>query len=175
MAAFYLQCVPMIWQEAELKREHHFLFSGSWLYGGASLAQWHLFVLLFWWLLPLCHFMMISKIPGWLGFPIWAHCALRAIHLFHVASVAQHVEGNFPWTSCPALSVRVAESTVLQCQSLLKWLQPLHNLPRSLLQLGCNRPQILFITKSRTSGVVFKSPWVLFVRLQEGPCFPAAM
>lgn len=49
MAAFHLQLVPIIWQERALKREHCFLFSGSWFYGGASLAWWHLFLLLFWW------------------------------------------------------------------------------------------------------------------------------
>lgn len=48
MAAFHLQFVPIIWQEAALKRMRHFLSSGSWLYGGASLAWWHLFLLLFW-------------------------------------------------------------------------------------------------------------------------------
>lgn len=45
-----------------------------------------------------------------------------------------------------------------------RWLQPFHNLPGSLLHLGCNRPQILFFNECRTPEVVFKSPWVTFVR-----------
>ncbi|KAF4794898.1 hypothetical protein TURU_097768 [Turdus rufiventris] len=37
--------------------------------------------------LPSSQFMMTSKIPGQLGFPIGAHCIIRAIHLL-LASVA---------------------------------------------------------------------------------------
>lgn len=56
--------------------------------------------------LPLCHNMMISQISGWLGFPIWAHCVVRAIHLFHMPSVVRCVEQNLPWTSHPACQSR---------------------------------------------------------------------
>lgn len=83
--AFYLQCFPTIQQDPSVKKAYCFTFSGSWLCNGdfsAHITSFsgddipkHLLSV---------YSMIISKIPGLLGFLIQACCVISVTHLFHV-------------------------------------------------------------------------------------------
>lgn len=78
--AFHFRCFLTIWQELSVNRVYYFSFSGSLLYSGTSSA---------------CvtsssgnilksslsgQFIITSKIPAQLEFPIWDHCGISVTH-----------------------------------------------------------------------------------------------
>lgn len=71
---------------------------------------------------------------------------------------------DFPLTMQPSTSIWGARSSFASCQSLPREPEPLHNLPGSLFQLGCNGTQILCVPKFRISGAILDFLWILFAR-----------
>lgn len=110
--------------------------------------------------------------PWAIVFPVWAHCVIGAIHLFHVASVDDVWKGLSLWTSRCFLTVRVPRGSVLQLQPLLKQLKPLHKLSVCPFQLGCSRLRSVLSLTPEPQCCPLLSPGAV---CQEGPLSLAAV